>query len=261
MFTYIDPLLYALALLSALLLFLFIGHRLGQRMDKSGGSDGAGAINGAVFALLGLLLAFTFSGAASRFDERRALILQEANAISTAYLRLDLLPVERQPTIRTLFRNYLQARLDTYAAYAAADTVAAHAAYQHSLALQQQIWTQALAAAQATNNTATLNLTTQALNAMIDITTSRLTATRTHPPDVIYLMLFCLASIAALLAGMSMASKPLPWLQVSIFALSLSITMYVILDLEYPRKGLIRVDAADQLLRETLQAMPPALSP
>ncbi len=257
MTTHIDPLLYSLTLIAALLLFLYLGHRLGQHIDKSGSSDGAGALNGAVFALLGLLLAFTFSGAASRFDERRELILQEANAISTAYLRLDLLPVAAQPELRELFRNYLQARLDSYVT---SDVLAARSAYQHSLGLQQQIWTQALAAAQTTNNTATLNLTAQALNAMIDITTGRLAATRMHPPDIIYLMLFGLASMAALLAGVSMASKPLPWLQVTVFALALSATMYVILDLEYPRLGLIRVDAADQLLHETLQAMQPTAS-
>ena len=56
------------------------------------GAEGVGVIDGAVFALPGLLLAFTFSGAAARFDTRRHLIVEEANAIGTAYLRLDLLP-------------------------------------------------------------------------------------------------------------------------------------------------------------------------
>src|SRR6266513_2257041 len=68
----------------------------------------------AVFALLGLLLAFTFSGAASRFDTRRQLIVEETNDIGTAYLRLDLLPVDAQPGLCENFRGYVDARLEVY---------------------------------------------------------------------------------------------------------------------------------------------------
>ena len=67
-----------------------------------------------MFALLGLLLAFSFSGAASRFEDRRHLITQETNAIGTAYLRIDLLPGDAQPKMRELFRHYLDSRLETY---------------------------------------------------------------------------------------------------------------------------------------------------
>ncbi len=85
----------ALALFAGMLLLLDIGRRIGARrraQDAGGAGAGTGAVEGAVFALLGLLVAFTFSGAASRFDARRALVVEEANAIGTAYLRLDLLP-------------------------------------------------------------------------------------------------------------------------------------------------------------------------
>ena len=64
-----------------------------RQREEDAPQEVSGAVVGAVFALLGLLMAFTFSGAYSRFDVRRQLIVQEANAIGTAYLRLDLLPV------------------------------------------------------------------------------------------------------------------------------------------------------------------------
>ena len=70
-----------------------VGHGLRARHLAAGSEhevSGAGIVEGAVFALLGLLLAFTFAGAASRFDDRRKLIVEESNAIGTAYLRLDL---------------------------------------------------------------------------------------------------------------------------------------------------------------------------
>ena len=75
---------------------------------------GESAAEGAIFALLGLLVAFTFSGAASRFDARRQLIVEETNDIGTAYLRLRLLPLSAQPALREQFRQYVDARLAFY---------------------------------------------------------------------------------------------------------------------------------------------------
>ena len=91
-----DPAIFALeyaaSLFVGMLLCLEIGRRFGlRRVARSGDASGFGAAEGAIFALFGLLVAFTFSGAAVRFDSRRALIADEANAIGTAYLRVDLL--------------------------------------------------------------------------------------------------------------------------------------------------------------------------
>jgi len=72
------------------------------------------AIEGAIFALFGLLLAFTFSGAVERYDRHRELLVEETNAIGTAYLRLDLLPPAAQPALRKLFRDYTTSRLHLY---------------------------------------------------------------------------------------------------------------------------------------------------
>lgn len=247
----INPWFYCAALLIGLLVCVQLGFVLGQRYCAKGE---AGALSGAVFGLLGLLLAFSFSGAAGRFEHRRELITQEANAIGTAYLRLDLLPAAQQPALRASMREYVRLRLMTYEA--APGSPAAAKAWVDSMALQQAIWTRATTAAQAGASNATLSLVASALNDMIDITTTRLAATRDHPPAVIDLMLFVLALLAALLAGYGMAAdEQVPWLQVLVFAVALTVTVFVIRDLEYPRLGLIRVDAADQLLRETLQGM------
>lgn len=100
-------LLSAVGLLVGIILLLELGRKLGRRrrgQDGEGAGAGLGVVEGAVFTLMGLLVAFTFSGAASRFDLRRQLIVEEANAIGTAWLRLDLLPAEAQPGLRELFR-------------------------------------------------------------------------------------------------------------------------------------------------------------
>src|SRR5262245_28653295 len=109
--------LFTFGLFLGMLLFLEIGRRIALRrrkQDAGTGGEGIGAVDGAVFGLLGLLLAFTFSGASSRFDTRRQLIVEETNNIGTAYLRLDLVPTALQPPLRDSFRRYLDARIDVY---------------------------------------------------------------------------------------------------------------------------------------------------
>jgi len=253
-----SGLLFALALFAGMLLLLEVGRRIGARRlaaDAEGARLGTGAIEGAIFALLGLLIAFTFSGAASRFDERRDLIVEEANDIGTAYLRLDLLPTAAQPPLRHAFRNYVESRLETYRKLP--DIKATRAELTRSAELQQQIWQQALkaAAGEGANPDAT-KLLLPALNAMIDITTTRTMKTELHPPGVIFGMLFVLALASALMAGYGMAgAKTRSWLHMIGFAAVMAISVYVIFDIEFPRLGLIRVDAFDRALSELLAGM------
>ena len=214
-----------------------------------------GTIEGAVFALLGLLIAFTFSGAAARFDTRRALIVEETNAIGTAYLRLDLLPTGAQPPLRDLFRRYVDARLEAYRKLP--NLEAAQAELNKANRLQGEIWSQAVAAGRAEGAPpAAAMLSLPALNEMIDITTTRLMATKTHPPVIIFAMLFGLALVSALLAGYGMAGgQSRNWLHMIGFAVVMAVAVYVILDIEFPRLGLIRVDAFDQALVELRAGM------
>ena len=89
----ISPLLYSVLLFFGMLILLEGGRRVGLRRrskESEGERSNLGAIEGAVFALFGLMIAFTFSGAALRFNEKRMLVAEEANAIETAYLRLEL---------------------------------------------------------------------------------------------------------------------------------------------------------------------------
>jgi hypothetical protein len=207
-----------------------------------------------VFGLLSLLVAFTFSGAVTRFDARRHLVSDEAIRISTAWDRIHILPVSAQPALRDLFRHYLDARLETYRSPDDADDT--KAAWDHSVKLQEEIWIEGVAAGQASPTTVASMLFLPAVNQMIDITRTRLMATRMHPPPVIYAMLAVVALVGALLAGYHMAGgKARSWLHTIGFAAVLASTVYVILDIEYPRFGLIRVDAADEVLVELRRSM------
>lgn len=249
----LSALLITLVLFFGMLMMLETGRRIGNRRlmsDPEGARAGTSAVDGAVYALLGLLIAFTFSGAASRFDVRRNLIIEETNAIGTAYLRLDLLPVEIQPVLRDLFRRYVDSRLEVYRKLP--DLAAAQAELARSAQLQGEIWTRTVAAGrlEGAPPPATM-LLLPALNQMFDITTTRTIAGQIHPPTVIFAMLFGLALASALLAGYGMAGgKARDWLHMMGFAVVMAMVVYVIIDIEYPRMGLIRVDAFDQALVE-----------
>jgi hypothetical protein len=250
--------LFAFALFVGMLILLNVGRRIGDKhlaSDSKGARTGTGTIETAVFALLGLLIAFTFSGAVSRFDARRHLIVEEANAIGTAYLRLDLLPAGAQPTLREEFGRYVEHRLEVFRKLP--DVQAANAELSLAAKLQGKIWSQAVAATQAPDSSpAAPMLLLPALNQMIDITTTRTMALQLHPPFIIFGMLFLVALASALLAGYAMAGgKDRKWLHVIAFALVIALTVYVILDIEFPRAGLIRVDAFDQALLDLLKNM------
>ena len=93
---------------------------------------------------------------------------------------------------------------------------------------------------------------------MIDITTTRAVAAKNHPPPAIYAMLVLISLASALLIGYSMAANARrSWIHILLMSLSIAIAIYVILDLEFPRLGLIRVDMADQVLIETRRSMGP----
>ena len=256
-FTWVALLISA-ALFAAMLVAFEVGRRIGAARlarDPGGLTKGVGAAEGAVFALLGLLLAFTFSGAASRFEARRMLINDEANAIGTAWLRVGLLPDETQPALREMFRRYVDIRSTVYRE--ADDLAVVQARLQDSTVLQGQIWKHAIAATRlpaASPQAAMLLL--PALNEMIDITGTRLMATATHPPHVIFVLLGVLSLFGALLVGYGASpNMDRSWLHTMTFALVTSMAFYVIIDLEYPRLGLIRVDTADQALIDLATSM------
>lgn len=246
----------------AMLVLLEVGRRIGMRdfeKDPETAGKGLGALEGALFGLMGLLIAFTFSGAGSRFDARRQLIANEANAIGTAYLRLNLLPTGAQPKLRDSFRQYLDSRLDFYRHFME-DDAAAKAAKDHSVALQTEIWNLAVEAthdvSREANANAVTSLVMQSLNDMIDIMTTRMVALQIHPPPPVYWMLIVLVLVCSLLAGYETAAKKTrSWIHIAGFAVIMAGSILLILDYEYPRTGLIRIDAGDQVLVDLRNTM------
>jgi hypothetical protein len=247
----------AVVLFGGMLVFLEVGRRLGRRrldQDPERGRTGVGAVEGAVFALLGLLIAFTFSGAASRLDARRHLIVQETTALSTAWSRVDLLPGEAQPAIRDAFRRYLDARIAAYRKLP--DVDAARQELAHAQSIQDELWGRVIEALRPADMAPVRILVLAPLNQMFDVATERTLAALMHPPRIVFVMLALVALAGALFAGHAMAAaQRRSWLHVVGFPAAIAFAVLVIIDLEFPRLGFIRVDAFDQALVELRATM------
>jgi hypothetical protein len=256
-----NPMLIGILLLAALfgsmLLFVEAGRRAGEfqaRRDPEGAKAGLGTVDGAVFALMGLMIAFTFSGASTRFDARRAMAVEEANCIGTAWLRLDLLPTAAQPSLRDKFRDYTTARLAAF--QKVPDLEEAKAELGRADALQAAIWTQAVAACRDSGGTSATMLLLPSLNEMFDAAATRTRAALMHPPGMIYGLLFLLVLASSMLAGYNLGvAKVRTWVHTLTFVAAIVLAVYVILDFEFPRIGLIRIHAVDQVFVDLLGSM------
>jgi hypothetical protein len=240
------------------LVIMEVGRRLGLRLmakDPEGARAGTSAVEAAVFALFGLLIAFTFNSAASRYEIRRDLIVQHTNAIGTAWLRLDLLPAQVQPALRKSFRLYVDGIIKVHRQVGDKETVVQTMAYLGNL--QDEIWKVAETAVSRDGRPQVATLVLPALNEMFDLTASRYATARFHVAQVVFWFLIFLSLLASMLVGYAMASaKHRNWLYMILFALLISLTLYVISDFEYPRHGIIQLDKADHIyieLRKTMQ--------
>lgn len=236
------------------LLFAYLGYRFGKWQSSRGetSTEGSGALTGAIFGLLGLMIALTFNGAFSRLEVRRQLIVQETNAIGTAYLRLDLLPENFQTSLRENFQEYLASRVAFYEVMT--DIEATTREVNRATELQDMIWDKAVAATQGTENQAARMLLIPSLNEMIDIVTTRSIAIQTHSPFMIWVVLTLLVLACAGIVGYSSSHVEHPrYIYLIVFAIVTIFTMYIIFDVEYPRYGIIRLDQTNQLLVDLLR--------
>jgi FtsH-binding integral membrane protein len=241
------------ALLFPAMIVLVIAGRHSRKKDSEAVTSTA--IEGAVFALFGLLLAFTFSGALTRYDDHRKILVEEANDITVAYLRLSLLPPAAQPAIRQDFRQYAKIREHRF------DHPPGSPQYieagKETYDLLGRIWTNTTAAAASPGaNPDAIRLLIPALNAMIDITATRKNAYYMHPPAIIFILLFLLAGACAFMAGYSMDTDGRHhWLYTAALAFTVSFTIYVTLEVEYPLYGLIHLPSQQEVYDDVYTVM------
>jgi len=239
----IDSGAIALCLFVALIAALEIGRRLGQKaraeIDDAAKSQ-ANSLQGAIIGLLALLLAFTLSMAISRYENRRQLVLDEANAIGTTYLRAKLLPPPYSTDAANLLRQYVANRLEFY--NAGIDQARLQADSVQAEQLQRQLWSIAVAASARDNRAVPTSLFVQTLNDTIDLQTKRLAAFSNRIPETVIWLLLGVAVVAAGIVGYNngLANRRHVFGALTLVVL-LTIIIWVIIDLDRPRRGLILV--------------------
>jgi hypothetical protein len=251
--TMVNVLALELALFLGLLLLMEIGYRLAQKgiLDPST-TAAVSSVYSVVQALVGLILAFSFAGAGARLDSYRDSIVAEAIAIETAWDGTQLLPGESRAPARDLLRAYLDTRIGGYAALPDDDLYDRFLA--QSQQLEKEIWSRLVT---VTEGRADLRLHLfPAVWAMSEARTKRTVALRTHTTEMTTAFMIGLVMVASLLIGSSLAvgtgrnrSYRL------IYAGVVSTALHVIIDMEFPRTGLVATRAADNLLIELRQTM------
>jgi hypothetical protein len=233
----------ALGLLVAMIAALEIGRRLGLKarpnLDDAARTQ-ASSLQGAIIGMLALLLAFTLSMAINRYETRRQLVLDEANSIGTTYLRAKLLPAAYTSEAANLLRQYVANRIGFF--NAGIDQARLEADNVEAAQLQKQLWSIAQAASAQDNRAVPTGLFVQALNDTIDLQAKRLAAFQNRVPEtVIWLLLGVAMATAGVVGYNNGLGNRRHALGAIILVVLITIVIWVIVDLDRPRRGLIQV--------------------
>jgi hypothetical protein len=228
------------------------GIRTHSRFDEAAKSQ-IGTISAAILGMLALLLGFTFSMALSRFDLRKQLVTQEANAIGTTYLRSRLLPEPVKKDVGALLRNYVDTRLEFFRP--GIDQGQLRSVSDRTQQLQRELWSQVPIAVEKDPREITTGLFIESLNEVIDTEAERLAAKENHIPQSILMLLFSVALMAVLGVGYGCGlARSRHLFSTTMLAALLMLVIVGIMDLDRPGRGLIKVGQNPMIrLQESLQ--------
>jgi hypothetical protein len=245
-------------LFAALIIATESGYRIGRRFGHGTSESSKSQVNSiqaSILGVLALLLGFTFSLSLQRFDSRSQAVINEANAIGTAMLRTELLPESVRPESQHAVRDYLDHRVRA-AGISLDHEEQRQEELRESDRILETLWQLATRAADEAPNPVTTGRYIQALNELIDAYGTRDAALNRHVPEVVLFLMFATFILTALLVGYSAgvsghrASFATYILEILIVCL-----VFVIIDLDRPRRGLIEVSHQSLIeLQESLRA-------
>lgn len=208
-------------------------HRMAEKEDRSP----VGSIVGAMLGLLAFLLAFSFGLAASRFDERRVLVIDEANAIGTTYLRAGYLADPYRRQIRDLLKEYVFVRLEALKPGKLEQGV------KRSEELQDRLWQQAVVVAEKNLDSDLIGLFVQSLNEVIDLHAKRVNiGIRFRLPFIVWGMLYAVTFLSIGIVGYQFGLAHTRYTGMPILlTLTFASVILLIADLDRPQEGLIKV--------------------
>ena len=236
-----------LLLLSAVELGFRVASRMRVNADPHHHEQVVAARDG-IGVLLSLLLGFTLAMALPRFDQRKHLVVEEANAIGTAVLRTQALPEPLRTMELTLLRQYVDARME-FSEIGVSET-GLQAALVRAGKLQKQLWRAAAAEAQV-RPTPMISLFLQSLNDSVDVSEKRVSARENRIPGAAWFMLILMSALACLTVGYSLRKRF--WFVMLLTPLMIAIVLTLVADLDSSRSGWIRVQQPSmERLRQSL---------
>ena len=243
---------WLVALVLGVLMFLgdLIGHRMRTKRanTKSGKSIGLGPLEGSLLGLLSLLLSFTFQMAAQRYDQRRIILIEETNRIGTALPRSDLFQKDEREVVRLLFKDYIKSRISYFDA--GTDRKKIQKTILEAERISKELWRHAVSGKLIPQERI---LVIGAYNEMIDVVTMRDSMREAVIPDSILWLLFILSFLSSIVIGYCTDSRLLDSIIAQAFTVVVCLTIFIILDLDRPRRGFINLKSEEKHLAGLLK--------
>ncbi len=218
------------------------GYRLGRKVEAGipeNTKSQISTVEAAILGVLALLLGFTISMAVTRYESRKQLVLEEADAIGTSLLRAQLLPAPAGPEIASLLRQYINVRVDY--GNAGSDFGRLQELSSQTTRMQTELWSRTRAYAQQDPNPVTSGLLLQSLNQAFDMAEARWTAFQNHVPESVIYVNAAVGLLSAMLVGYSFGLNGRRNIfSLCVLAVSITLVLAVIIDLDRPRSGFIR---------------------
>jgi len=230
-----------------ILLFNWAGFKFKKRqLEKYPGrvSENLGSIEGSMLGAMALLLGFTFSIAISKFETRRQITVEEANDIGTAILRCDMYPDSVRNPLRADFKEYIETRIAYYEVGNDEEKIKEEIAKAGEIS--GRIWKRVALQAQNRDNIAVTTQMIPAVNAMIDIVTTRDAGRISRVPRLVLFVLLALVLISSFVLGSDYNGKKRNRILIFSYALAMTLTLDLITELDRPREGLINLDAIEK---------------
>ena len=246
-----EAIVLALILFIGMIIMAVLGRYASRMWNKehSGPEGGMNSIFGAMFALSGLILAFTFGMSGTRLEKVRNVVAEEAKDIEAAILRSDLYADSIRDGFRNDFKNYLEAIIASYNGVYNLDQL--HKAKEDAEKARKSLWACAAQQSKLPNMLTPSAQMLTALGGMFDVAQSRDIILKSKVPDLIIYMLFVCVLATCFIGGFT--SRPFgskEWVIVVAFSIVTAMVAYTTIDLARPLRGIIKDEAGQEAIIE-----------